>query len=164
MTTDQSSEWLPYYLRDHLAGATAGVNLFERVASGHSDSEVRTEVARLRTQVQQDRDTLAGIMVDLGIRQASLTMLTGVVGELLGRLKPNGHLTTRSPGADVLELEALTAAVQGKAGLWETLLAMAERDPRLGTDQLSGLLDRATSQRDTLIELHAHLVRTLPVE
>lgn len=164
MTTDQSSEWLPYYLRDHLAGATAGVNLFDRVAGGHSDSQVRAKVAGLRTQVQQDRDTLAGMMVDLGIRQPSLTMLTGVVGELLGRLKPNGHLTTRSPGADVLELEALTAAVQGKAGLWGTLLATAERDPRLDTDQLTGLRDRAISQRDTLIELHAHLVGTLPVE
>lgn len=164
MTQDTSAQWLPFYLRDHMAGATAGVNLFGRVAGGHSDYEVRTQVARLGTQVQQDRSALGKIMTDLGIRQISLTMLTGVLGELAGRFKPNGYLTTRSPGADVLELEVLTAAVQGKARLWETLLALAENDARLNSDQLRELSDRATDQCDTLVELHTRLVRALPAQ
>lgn len=157
-----NSEWLPFYLRDHMAGATAGVNLFDRVASGHSDYEVRTQVARLASQVRQDRSDLGTIMTALGIRQVSLTMLTGVLGELAGRFKPNGYLTGRSPGADVLELEALTAAVQGKARMWETLLAHADRDPRLDTDQLQDLLDRAATHTQILIGLHTRLVRALP--
>ncbi len=164
MTQDTSTVWLPFYLRDHMAGATAGVNLFRRVAGGHSDYEVRTQVARLSTQIQQDRSALGKIMTDLGIRQISFTMLAGVLGELVGRFKPNGHLTTRSPGADVLELEVLTAAVQGKARLWETLLALAEKDPRLDTDQLRDLSERATDQRDTLLQLHTRLVHTLPAQ
>ncbi len=157
--TIDNSEWLPFYLRDHMAGATAGVNLFDRVAGGHSDHGVRAQVALLSGEVDQDRRALGRIMVALGMRQLSLTMLTGVLGELAGRCKPNGYLTGRSPGADVLELEALTAAVHGKARMWETLLAHADQDPRLDADQLRDLLDRATTQNEIIIALHTRVVR-----
>lgn len=163
MTQDiHTGQWLPFYLRDHMAGATAGVNLFDRVAGGHGDHGVRAQIAQLRAEIDQDRMALGRIMAALGIRQISLTMLTGVLGEVAGRFKPNGYLTGRSPGADVLELEALTAAVQGKARMWETLVARADRDPRLDADQLRDLLDRATAQGEILIALHARIVRALP--
>lgn len=163
MTQDiHTGQWLPFYLRDHMAGATAGVNLFDRVAGGHGDHGVRAQIAQLRAEIDQDRQALGRIMTTLGIRQISLTMLTGVLGEVAGRFKPNGYLTGRSPGADVLELEALTAAVQGKARMWETLVARADRDPRLDADQLLDLLDRATTQSEILIALHARIVRALP--
>lgn len=162
MNTSDSSPWLPYYLRDHMAGATAGVNLFDRVARGHSDYEVRTRVAQLRAQVTQDRTSLSRIMTDLGIRAVSITMLTGVLGELVGRLKPNGALTGRSPGADVVELEALTAAVQGKAQLWETLLGQANSDARLDAEHLRDLVNRAHDQREILLDLHARVVGAPP--
>ncbi len=117
MTQDiHTGQWLPFYLRDHMAGATAGVNLFDRVAGGHGDHGVRAQIAQLRAEIDQDRQALGRIMTTLGIRQISLTMLTGVLGEVAGRFKPNGYLTGRSPGADVLELEALTAASRVKPG------------------------------------------------
>ena len=59
----------------------------------------------------------------------------------------------------MLELEALTAAVQGKARMWETLLAHADRDARLDTEQLQDLLDRAHTQSQILIGLHTRVVR-----
>lgn len=164
MTQNTDTAWLSFYLRDHMAGATAGVNLFDRVARGHSDYEVRTQVARLCAQVQQDRTSLSRIMTTLGIRAVPITMLTAVLGEVVGRFKPNGALSGRSPGADVLELEALVAAVQGKAQLWETLQGQAINDSRLDADQLRDLGDRARDQRHILLNLHARVVGAQPAE
>lgn len=78
---------------------------------------------------------------------------------MVGRLKPNGALNKRSAGADVLELEALVAAVQAKARLWETLLTLTETNAQLDVEQLRHLQDRAAGQRDKIIELHARVVR-----
>lgn len=96
------------------------------------------------------------------MRRHSLTALAAVAGELLGRLKPNGALTTPSPGADVLELEAMIAAVQGKALLWDTLLVFAQNSPRLDAQQLQDLTDRAKHQHATLVGLHTRVVRHTP--
>ena len=164
MSQRATHEWLPFYLRDHRAGARAGVNLFARVASGHSHQQVRSLVAGMREEVDLDCQTLRIIMECLGVRQVSITMHLGVVGELVGRLKPNGALIKRSAGADVLELEALVAAVQAKARLWETLLVLAETNSLLDPDQLQRLQDRAAAQKDTIIKLHTQVVRTLITE
>lgn len=160
MSQEAIYTWLPFYLRDHMAGARAGVNLFDRVARGHSHQQVRTQIAIMHDEIEQDSRALRAIMEDLGIRRASGTMLLGVLGELVGRLKPNGSLLKRSAGADVLELEALVAAVQAKARLWETLIALVETGSPLDADKLHQLQNRATDQRNTIIALHAKVVRT----
>ncbi|GAA5226365.1 hypothetical protein [Paeniglutamicibacter antarcticus] len=163
MSQKTTHEWLPFYLRDHMAGARTGVRLFDRVAQGHSRHQVRTEVARTHGEVEQDCRALRVMMTDLGMRQVSLTMFMGVFGELVGRLKPNGAIFKRSIGADVLELEALVAAVEAKARLWETLIALSGSIPELDSEKLRHLQDRAGDQRDTLIGLHAQVVRTTPI-
>lgn len=134
MSQEATHEWLPFYLRDHMAGARTGVNLFDRVAHGHSNPQVRTQIAALGEEVEQDCQALQVIMSDLGVRRVSVTMFSGMLGEMVGRLKPNGALIKRSAGADVLELEALVAAVQAKARLWETLLALTETNTQLDVE------------------------------
>lgn len=156
--------WLTPYLRDHYAGASAGVQLFDRVASGHSDPEVRSAVAGLREDVARDKKALGSMMTAVGVPQLSVTMLLGMVGEYVGRLKPNGSLLQRSPGSDVLELEAMGAAVQGKSRVWETLLVLAQDDERLDAERLQGLLDRAHGQREQLIELHRSFLERLTAD
>ncbi len=159
MSQEATHEWLPFYLRDHMAGARTGVNLFDRVAHGHSNPQVRTQIAALGEEVEQDCQAL-----HLGVRRVSVTMFSGMLGEMVGRLKPNGALIKRSAGADVLELEALVAAVQAKARLWETLLALTETNTQLDVEQLRHLQDRAAGQRDKIIELHARVVRDRLIE
>ncbi|NYJ75670.1 hypothetical protein [Allobranchiibius huperziae] len=161
MSASDESDWLPFYLRDHFAGATAGVQLFDRVANGHSDETVREEVAQLRVEVGEDRSALGSMMTALRIRQLSLTMLVGMLGEYAGRLKPNGALLQRSSGSDVFELETLSSAVQAKSRVWETLLVLAEHDSRLDPERLQQLLDRAEDQRQRLGDLHARFLQQL---
>lgn len=69
MAQNTDTAWLSFYLRDHMAAATAGVDLFDRVARGHSDDDVRTQVARPSAQVKQDHTSLSRIMTNLGSRQ-----------------------------------------------------------------------------------------------
>ena len=162
MSQGRGQDWLPFYLRDHLAGATAGRNLFARVAAGHGDPAVRTQVGHLLDEVELDREALRQVMDVLGIRQTSVTQLVAVLGELAGRFKPNGSLVGRSVGADVLELEALIAAVHSKARLWDTLLDLTDRVSGLDPDQLHELRSRADAQQGVLRALHADVVHQSP--
>jgi hypothetical protein len=78
----------------------------------------------------------------------------------VARLKPNGHVLTRSPLSRVVELEALRLGVEGKAAGWRTLRARAERDSRLDATRLDTLIDRATRQIDELERLRVRAVVT----
>jgi hypothetical protein len=76
------------------------------------------------------------------------------LAEKAGRLKPNGYVVSRSPLSDVLELETLRAAVEGKAAGWQLLKIKAQSDPVLSTSELETLIARARAQADQLRELH----------
>lgn len=45
------SQLITTYLQDHLAGSTAGIESFDRVAEGHSDEAVRSVVAALADEI-----------------------------------------------------------------------------------------------------------------
>lgn len=154
----QTDDWLPLYLRDHYAGSTAGVRLFIG-QSRHAVADLGHAMAvGDPSEVQQDRDSLAEIMAALDVRRDSLTEYAAVAGEFLGRFKPNGSLWHRSPGADVLELEALSTAVAAKATLWETLLSCTAGHAQLDTAALTALHERALAQERTLKDLHERVV------
>lgn len=160
MSQDTTPDWLPFYVRDHLAGARAGANMFARIARVHNHPQVRTEIARLGAEVRQEYRELRGIMEGLGMRRATPTMLFTVAGEMAERLKLNGSLFQRAPAADILELEGLIAAVQAKARLWETLLAVMEAGAPLDGGQLRRLQEQAEGQRKTIIGLHSQVVHS----
>ena len=149
----QSHRWLTLYLQDHYAGAVAGTALFQRVASSHGDPRVRQVVADLAGQVETDRRELDEIMATLTIRHSLLKESLARVGEKLGRFVPNGALLRRSPLTDVVELEALSLAVEGKALGWKTMLTLAGTEPSLDASQVQHLLDRAHDQQVRLEEL-----------
>jgi hypothetical protein len=73
--------------------------------------------------------------------------------EKVGRLKPNGRILSRSPLSDVLEVEALRLAVEGKAAGWLLLRRFAEQDGRLDPAQLDRLISRAARQAEVLENL-----------
>ena len=92
---------LATYLNDHLMGASAGVDLFNRVAGSYSDPGARAELTALADEVAEDRDSLLVVMGDLGIRPRIHRMLAGGLAEKVGRLKPNGTLWHRSRLTDL---------------------------------------------------------------
>lgn len=89
-------------------------------------------------------------MTDLGVPVMRHRMALGWLGEKAGRLKPNGRLVSRSPLSDLVELEAMRLGVEGKLCAWRSLLALAGTDTRIGRARITGLLQRAERQIETL--------------
>ncbi|MFJ6086790.1 transaldolase [Streptomyces sp. NPDC092369] len=158
-TSDKAAEEAPgddgllaVYLNDHLAGATGGAQLARRAAQAQKGEPALAELAQ---QVEQDRQSLLRIMEDLQISTDHPKVALGWLAEKAGRLKPNGHLFSRSPLSDVLELESLLAGVTAKAACWRTLRALAETDERLYAEHLDSLSDRADRQTELVEKLRA---------
>lgn len=144
---------LAIYLNDHLAGATVGVELARRLqASNEDDREFGPALAEICTEVEDDREALKSAMDRLGIGRSKLKPVAAVLGERLGRLKPNGQLRGYSPLSRLDELELLQVGVAGKRRLWRALEHTHADD--LSGFELGALAERATGQLRRLEALH----------
>jgi hypothetical protein len=142
---------LGVYLNDHLAGSTAGIELARRMAaSAEPGTESAAALSRLATEITEDRSSLLKTMGRLQVPVRGYKVFAAWAGEKAGRLKLNGHLMTRSPLSDLDETEILYLGVEGKAAMWRTLRALAEREDRLDAGHLDELLARAHRQSDML--------------
>lgn len=144
---------LAIYLNDHLAGATAGTRLLRRAARKHRDDAIGRELGELAREVAEDRRSLKRIISDLGLPMGRLRVLAGWVGGEATRFKPNGALIRRSPLSDLIEVEAMRLGVEGKAVAWRTLKDLAPHEPRLDSEVLHHLIQRANRQAETLERL-----------
>jgi hypothetical protein len=118
---------LSIYLNDHLAGATAGVELARRVVPGE-----------LASEIDEDRAVLIDVMERLSVGRDRARIAIGWGTEKVLRLKPGGRF---------LELETLSLGVEGKLALWQALDHAYGDDPRLQGIDLDALSARARSQR-----------------
>jgi hypothetical protein len=144
---------LGIYLNDHLAGATAGTGLAQRMAaSGHLPAPAGA-LRELAAEIASDRDALLAFMADLDVPVRSYKVWAARAGEKAGRLKPNGHLISRSALSNLEELEILGLGVEGKAAGWRTLRVLAGTDGRLDPARLDELIARARRQADVIEEL-----------
>jgi hypothetical protein len=145
---------LAIYLNDHLAGATAGVELARRARSSNRESaDFGPPLSDLCTEIEADRETLERVMAELGARRDPVKARAGWLAEKLGRLKLNGQLRGYSPLSRVIELEGLCLAIGGKLGLWRTLrraLGGVWRE-----FDFIALEDRALHQREAAEELQS---------
>ena len=144
---------LAIYLNDHLAGATAGVELARRLrTSNEDDPSFGPELAEICAEIEADRETLAAIMDRLDVGPSKLKPLAAVLAERLGRLKLNGRLWGYSPLSRLDELELLQLGVTGKRRLWRALEHTHSGD--LSGFDLGALAERATAQLRRLEALH----------
>ncbi|MET7480142.1 hypothetical protein ABZT17_38105 [Streptomyces sp. NPDC005648] len=146
---------LGIYLNDHLAGATGGAELAHRVVREHGGSAYGADLRNLATEISQDRRALLRLMAELDIPARRYKVYGAWLGEKLARAKPNGRLVRRSGLTLLVELEAMRVGVTGKELLWRALLTIAAQDPRLDSDRLEELRQRAERQLDTLDSLHS---------
>lgn len=149
-TAGRSPRLLGIYLNDHLAGATGGLELARRVARSSPIPADARVLQRLAAEIAADRQALLKIMAALGVPVRGYKRYAAWIGEKAGRLKPNGHLLTRSPLSSLEELELLRLGVEGKAAGWRTLRTLADRDQRLDSARLDELISAARHQADLL--------------
>lgn len=141
------------YLQDHYAGSSAGIELFRRAADQQSDPVARTALTRIIEQIDAERVALERFLAVVGSKPDPVKNAGAWVAEKLGRFKPNGELMRRSPLSDVVELEMLRIAVEGKAAGWRVLRKLAEDEERFAVAELDALLKDAAAQIAELEEL-----------
>lgn len=140
-----NNKLLGIYLNDHLAGATAGIEVAKRSAKNNEDNDFGVQLKRIVAEIEEDKEKLRKIMDDLGIAEDFLKRQAAFVAEKFGRLKLNGQLTGYSPLSRLVELEGLKLGVTGKLSLWK-VLEQVESDLPLEVTQLSSLITRAEDQ------------------
>lgn len=144
---------LAIYLQDHYAGSAAGIELFRRAADQQTDPVARTALTAMAEEVDNDRVALQRFLEAVGAKPDPVKNASAWLGEKLGRLKPNGELLHRSPLSDVVELEALRLAVEGKAAGWRVLRQLSQDEDRFDAGELDKLLSSADRQIEKLEEL-----------
>jgi hypothetical protein len=148
-----TTAFLGIYLNDHLAGATAGVELARRTAAAQHAKPAGAALASIAAEIAEDRDALVEIMRALDVPVRQYKVYAGWAAEKVGRLKFNGQLTSRSPLSDFIELEGLRLGVEGKLALWRILVGVTAAEPRLDRARLDDLVARAERQISTLEDL-----------
>ena len=111
---------LVIYLNDHLAGATAGVELAHRMAQEHRGSAYGETLESLRKEISQDRQALVRILADLDVPVRRYKTYGAWLGEKAGRMKPNGRLLRRSGLALLVELEAMRLGRRRASCIWSS--------------------------------------------
>jgi hypothetical protein len=150
---------LGIYLNDHLAGATVGTELSKRARGSNHGTEYGDVLERIAREIEEDRDTLQGLMESLEIGRDHAKVMLGWSAEKFGRLKPNGQLTGYSPLSRLVELEGLALGITGKLSLWESLKELADEDVRLDRAELTRLAERAERQRAEVWRLKQRAAR-----
>ena len=152
-------DYLSTYLQDHRAGAELGSNLAVRLRDENLGTPYEDFLTLLAQQIEDDVATLEAIMERFDVDKALLKTAGAKIGEKLGRLKPNEHLTEYSPLSRVQELELLRSGVHGKLALWDALYEVTETDDRLDPDELQTLVERAEALLAGLREHHRMAAR-----
>ena len=149
-----SERYLPIYLNDHLAAATAAAELTKRIR-GAADGDLGELMAALADEAAEDRETLRGFMRGVDASEDKVKMFVGFTGEKLGRLKLNGHLLSPSPLSRLTELDGLRLLLDGKRAFWGALRAA-------GYDQLdfAALEARAEAQIERIEPHRLEAART----
>jgi hypothetical protein len=140
---------LGIYLNDHLAGAVGGVELARRAERANRGRKLGADLAKVRSEIEEDKATLESLMDRLGVPQNPVKTTGAWALEKVGRLKLNGNAFGYSPLSRVEELETLAAGVEAKKAMWVALKRVRDQGIDLGVD-LDELVARAQRQRRVL--------------
>jgi hypothetical protein len=156
-----SSELLPIYLNDHLAGATTGVEIARRAAKANEGTELGEFLEYLAGALEAHRAQLEDVMARLDVGRDQVKVGVGWMAEKVGRLKLNGRLFDYSPLSRVVELESLMVGSQGREALWRALAIAAPEDKRIADIDFVALLEEVERHLEALKEHHARAIETM---
>jgi hypothetical protein len=144
------SDALDTYLNDHLAGSTVGVELAHQIRERSQGSPLAEVMEALTRQIEEDRETLIGLMESIGTAKSPVKQAAGWVTEKASRVKFSGLMSGTSEQGMLMALESLALGVEGKRALWTMLKEVRTVHPPLTSIDLDALVDRATEQRAAL--------------
>lgn len=139
---------LDVYLTDHLAGATAGVNLAQMAAQEHRADEHGAFFGEIASEIKADYDELERLIDEIGTDRSATKTAAAEIGSKMMAPKFTG-------GDDddlnaFVSLETLSIGVEGKLCMWKALRLVQDSNATLQSFELDELIERAQSQRDRL--------------
>jgi hypothetical protein len=144
-----AQEPLHVYLNDHLAGATAGVDL-ARQAAGRHDGELGEFFAQIADEISADYNTLSSIMDQMDAQHSGAKEVLAKAGSSISEAKFSGETLDDPEFGTFITLETLSIGVEGKVCMWKALKVVADDHPELSSADVDKLLERGQSQRDRL--------------
>ncbi|MEA2274469.1 MAG: hypothetical protein QOI98_3177 [Solirubrobacteraceae bacterium] len=138
-------EGLEVYLTDHLAGATAGVNLSQMAAEEHRSDEHGPFFGEIASEIKADFETLERLVDELGVGKSATKTAAAEIGSKV--------MAPKFVGGDddelnaFITLETLSMGVEGKVCMWKALKTVADAYPTLESYDLDELIARGESQR-----------------
>lgn len=130
------------YLREHLSGADAAIEVVRRLASTSEGTSDRQLFRDLLQELEQDRETVCSLLRRLGATARSAKRAAGAASGLFVSLAAGGE-----PGDLSLlrTLEGLAIGIQGKRCLWRALQELG-REVSRGGETFVALESRAVRQ------------------
>lgn len=137
------------YLNDHLAGATAGVDLVTNAAERH-DGEMGEFFQQLADEISADYNTLTTLMSTMNAQGSGVKEVFAKAGFEIAESKFSGESTKDPELGTFLTLETLSIGVEGKLCMWKALKVVEDDHTDLKSFDVDGLIERAQSQRDRI--------------
>jgi hypothetical protein len=138
---------LDTYLTDHLAGATAGLNLVRIAASEHQADEHGEFFGELAIEIREDYETLERLLDGMAVDKSATKTALAEVGTKVMSPKFTGDDDALNA---FITLETLSIGVEGKHCMWKALRCLD--DPTLDSFDIDKLIERAQSQRERIEE------------
>ena len=138
------------YLNDHLAGAMLGSDLAEQIRSRNQDTPLGELMQSLAPQIEEDRQTLIGLMQRMDISKSPAKQAGAWVTEKVSRAKFGGLTSGEPQLGTFMAVESLALGVLGKLSLWKALAQVADQHPAIASVDLEELIERAQTQYDLL--------------
>ena len=139
---------LEVYLTDHLAGATAGVNLSQMAAEEHRADEHGAFFGEIASEIKADHETLEQLIADLGVQKSATKSAVVELGSKIMAPKFTGGDDDELNA--FITLETLSMGVEGKRCMWSSLKTAADAYPELQALDLDELESRAQDQRSRI--------------
>jgi hypothetical protein len=137
------------YLNDHLAGATAGVDLVKQAVERH-DGALGEFFAQLADEISGDLNTLTSLMDQMDAHHSGAKEVLAKAGSEISEAKFSGESLDDPEFGTFITLETLSIGVEGKLCMWKALKVVADDYAELNAADIDTLIERARSQRDKL--------------
>jgi hypothetical protein len=146
---------LAAYLREHLTGSDAAIEIVERLRLTHAGSQEGRLFASLFDEFREERDVVRLLLEQIGASPQSLRRLAGPASDA-ALVPANGG--ERGELSLFRTLESLAVRVQRKRCMWRALETLLGDQPIPSARSLGGLEAMAIRQWDAIEERRRALV------
>jgi hypothetical protein len=135
------------YLNDHLAGASAGVEMARQLEDAVRGTPYASALGPIAKDIEEDLETLRGLVDEMGVGQNPVKQAVGWVAEKAHRVGIHERMAGSRDLSLLLQAESVGLGVEGKLALWLALMEVVPAHPHLATVDLPSLAERARDQR-----------------